>query len=50
MAAVRQDDDEMRDRRSNMTAEGDNNTTTAGTIEISAEERWRFPFELGGEI
>ena len=50
MAAARQDDDEMRDRRSNMTTEGDNNTTTAGTMEKSAEERWRPPCEQGGEI
>ena len=50
MAAARQDDDEMRDRRSNMTTEGDNNTTTAGTMEKSAEERWRPPCEPGGEI
>ena len=53
VAAARQDDDEMRDKRSNMTPEGDNNMATAGchqgTMEMSAEERW-ITFELGRDI
>ena len=54
MAAARQYDDEMRDKRSNTTTEEDNSMTTGRwhqrTIEMSAEERWRFPTELGREV
>ena len=53
--AAKKDDDEMRkNKRNNMTTEEDDNMTTAGchqrTMEMSAEERWGFPFEMGKEI
>ena len=43
-----------RQQRSNMTLEGDNNMVTAGchqgTMEMSAEERWRLTLNFEGRF
>ena len=43
-----------KNKKNNMTTEEDDNMTTSGchqrTTEMSAEERWGFPFEMGKEM